>query len=167
MQKSYHLTNEHSLTLFCLSLYKRLVLLYYVSAEVVCNLLFEVAITLFLWAATYGRLPWSRDEESWKAEPLVYNKVLLHRQGVEARYQLNSRTFISRSISWNAEYQLSLFFCCMLLKWRLNDYKVWSLLIKNMREENKQKEITEQWLVLSIKSIPFAQLNSVWNIWKQ
>ena len=63
-QKSYHLTNVHSLTLFCLSLYKHLVLLYYVSAEAGYNLLFEVAITLFLWAATYGMLPWSRDEES-------------------------------------------------------------------------------------------------------
>lgn len=62
--KSYHLTNVHSLTLFCLSVYKHLVLLYYVSAEAGCSLLFEVAITLFLWASTYGRLPWSRDEES-------------------------------------------------------------------------------------------------------
>ena len=109
--KSYHLTNVPSLTLFslrekeqcdrvymCVYMF-HLFLLYYVSAEAGYNLLFEVAITLFLWASTYGRLTQSRDEESQKAEPLVYNKVLIQRQGVEARYQLNSRTFISRSIS--------------------------------------------------------------------
>ena len=62
---------------------------------------------------------------------------------------------LKQDISWTVGLSLQdlfleiqntsfLFFCCMLLKWRLNDCKVWSLLIKNMREANKQKEIKEQ-----------------------